>query len=101
MRLYAYYSLTHLLLTNVLILQAEYAPLIIATITATLVIIQVFKEKYDGVFFGNLFMLSAIGNASYFWLRIITRNIFGGTPGAMARYTGLILIAYNIGIKFM
>ncbi len=46
-------------------------------------------------------MVASIGNATYFWLRVLTRSKFGGSPGAAARYTGLIWIMYNIASKFI
>ena len=68
------FSLFHYSCTYFHSLQAEYSTLIIATIAASLILSELFKEKFSKVNFSVPFMMLAIGNVFYFWSRIITRE---------------------------
>ncbi len=95
------FSLFHYSCTYFYSLQAEYSPLIIAVIAASLILSELFKEKFSKVNFSVPFMMLAIGNVFYFWSRIITRKTLTGSPGASARFIGLFWIAYLIGKEFV
>jgi hypothetical protein len=94
------FSLFHYSCTYFHSLQAEYSTLIIATIAASLILSELFKEKFSKTNFSCPFMMLAIGNYFYFWPRIISRETTIGAPGASVRFLGLLWITYLIGKEF-
>ena len=94
------FSLFHYSCTYFHSLQAEYSPLIIAAIAASLILSELFKEKFSKTNFSCPFMMVAIGNTFYFWPRIISRETTIGAPGASVRFLGLLWITYLIVKEF-